>query len=375
MPKTTSENTRLKRDYLTWMKQAHGRSDATVDAAAQALARFEDYTRQRPFKRFHRQQAIGFKAYLLDHVNARTGLPLSKATVSAVLGHVRDFFLWLADRPGYRRVVTHSDAAYFNLTGREERMANATTSRPRPTLQQLLHILQAMPNGSVVERRDRAVVAFAILTGARDGTFPGLRLRHVNLAERLVHFDPRDVHTKFGKEITTWFFPVPQPVEAIVCDWINELRDVHHFGPDDPLFPQTEVGLDSEKQFGVRGIARTPWRTASPVRQIFKAACTRAGLTYFNPHGARHALSVLGTGVCRTPEQFKAWSQNLGHDHVLTTFNSYGKVEPARQAELIRGLNSDRAADESDLAAEVRQLLQKLDAAALGGTKKGTDHD
>lgn len=46
--------------------------------------------------------------------------------------------------------------------------------------------------------------------------------------------------------------------------------------------------------------------------------------------------------VCRTPEEFKAWSQNLGHDHVLTTFNSYGKVEPARQASLIRGLYGGR---------------------------------
>jgi integrase len=375
MPKTTSENTRLKRDYLTWMKQAHGRSDTTVDAAAQALARFEEYTRQRPFKKFHRHQAIGFKAHLQDQVNARTGLPLSNATVSAVLAHVRDFFVWLADRPGYRRVVTHSDAAYFSLTEREERVANATTSRPRPTLQQLLHILQAMPNGSVVERRDRAVVAFVILTGARDGTLPGLRLRHVNLAELLVHFDPRDVHTKFGKEITTWFFPVPPPVETIVRDWIDELRDVHHFGPDEPLFPQTEVGLDAEKHFGVRGIARTPWRTARPVRQIFKAACSRVDMPYFNPHGARHALSVLGTDVCRMPEQFKAWSQNLGHDHVLTTFNSYGKVEPARQAELIRGLNNDLAAEAPDLAAEVRQLLQKLDARVLGGTKKVSGHD
>ena len=27
-----------------------------------------------------------------------------------------------------------------------------------------------------------------------------------------------------------------------------------------------------------------------------------------------------------TPEEFKAWSQNLGHEQVLTTFSSYGQV-------------------------------------------------
>ena len=42
--------------------------------------------------------------------------------------------------------------------------------------------------------------------------------------------------------------------------------------------------------------------------------------------------------MCRSPEEFKAWSQNLGHDQVLTTFSSYGQVGYERQAELIRGL-------------------------------------
>ena len=37
-------------------------------------------------------------------------------------------------------------------------------------------------------------------------------------------------------------------------------------------------------------------------------------------------------------ERFKAWSQNLGHENCLTTFFSYGEIQPARQAEIIRGL-------------------------------------
>jgi hypothetical protein len=32
----------------------------------------------------------------------------------------------------------------------------------------------------------------------------------------------------------------------------------------------------------------------------------------------------------------KAWSQNLGHADVLTTFTSYGEVPTHRQCELIR---------------------------------------
>jgi hypothetical protein len=46
----------------------------------------------------------------------------------------------------------------------------------------------------------------------------------------------------------------------------------------------------------------------------------------------------LGERVCRTPEQFKAWSQNLGHEKVLTTFSSYGEVAAERQRDIIREL-------------------------------------
>ena len=39
----------------------------------------------------------------------------------------------------------------------------------------------------------------------------------------------------------------------------------------------------------------------------------------------------------------KAWSQNLGHENVLTTFSSYGDVARHRQAEIIRGLGKSES--------------------------------
>lgn len=50
--------------------------------------------------------------------------------------------------------------------------------------------------------------------------------------------------------------------------------------------------------------------------------------------------------MCQTPEQFKAWSQNLGHESPLTTFTSYGKVSLHRQGELIRTAVAREAQDE-----------------------------
>jgi integrase len=74
------------------------------------------------------------------------------------------------------------------------------------------------------------------------------------------------------------------------------------------------------------------------VRNIFRAAFTHADLPSFSPHSFRKTLARLGQQLCQTPEQYKAWSQNLGHEDVLTTFTSYGAVEAHRQAEIIRAL-------------------------------------
>src|SRR5262245_46774765 len=57
----------------------------------------------------------------------------------------------------------------------------------------------------------------------------------------------------------------------------------------------------------------------------------------------RNDTIVSGIEVCigcnEGLEEYKAWSQNLGHEHVLTTFCSYGDVSSHRQTEILRSLS------------------------------------
>ncbi|MGA2160394.1 MAG: hypothetical protein ABSG90_14425 [Dehalococcoidia bacterium] len=71
-------------------------------------------------------------------------------------------------------------------------------------------------------------------------------------------------------------------------------------------------------------------------------------------------LSNLGQDVCKTPEQFKAWSQNLGHEKVLTTFLSYGEVACQRQGEIIRGLATTPQQAMQPDADEIADVLFKM---------------
>ena len=77
-----------------------------------------------------------------------------------------------------------------------------------------------------------------------------------------------------------------------------------------------------------------------------------------------YALAMLGERSCSTPEEFKAWSQNLRHEQVLTTLTSYGEVAPYRQAEMMRTLGA-RPAGTTDRKELARRFMELAVAAGL----------
>ncbi|MEO6815672.1 MAG: tyrosine-type recombinase/integrase [Edaphobacter sp.] len=366
MTKHNAENERIKRKYFAYLKEAKRHSEPTVDAAAKSLSRFEEYTRYRDFKAFHFEQAVAFKKQLAEQKGQRSGDKLSKATLHATLKQLRSFFFWLADQPGYKSHLQYSDADYFNLSDKETRIATAHREQKGPTLEQVKHVIQAMPAQTEIARRNRALVAFTLLTGARDSAIASMKLKHVNLIERCVFQDAREVKTKFSKTFSTYFFPVGEEIMEIVVDWIRYLREDMLWGNDDPLFPATRIVVGASQQFETAGLERTRWSTAAPIRTIFREAFEHAGLPYFQPHSLRKTLVKLGQEVCQSPEEFKAWSQNLGHEQVLTTFMSYGAVTRDRQGKIIRDLANPRQSAQSSVEEIAEAVARRLQAGSKG---------
>ncbi len=219
-------------------------------------------------------------------------------------------------------------------------MARARREPKAPTLDQVRHVLDTMPAGTAVERRNRALIAFTVVTTARVGALASFRLGHVDLDGGYVEQDARTVRTKAAKSFRTYFMPFDEKAMAIVADWVTELRRDHLWGPDDPLFPATEMGLDANGEFVPTGLLRQGWASTGPVRDVFRQAFASAGLPYFNPHSFRSMIIRHAMTLDLTPEEMKALSQNLGHSDVLTTFTSYGAVPDHRQGMLIRSLGN-----------------------------------
>ncbi len=280
----------VDRPYFAYLKEAKRHSEPTVDAVAKALARFESDTKHRDFKSFHFEQAIAFKRRLTEQKSQQTGERLSKATLHATLANVKAFFHWLAWQPGYKSRLQYSDADYFNLSEKDVRVATAKRDQVGPTLEQAKHVIGLMPSGTAIERRDRALIAFTLLTGARDSAIASMKLKHVNLIAGYVDQDAREVKTKFSETFTTYFFPVGDEVRQIVVEWVALLREEMLWGNDDPLFPGRRalrwVPVASLRQWGWNG------RTGA-ARRAFAAS--------FGMHSPALACRISTRTVSETP--------------------------------------------------------------------------
>ncbi len=341
MSKYCPENERVKRDYTFYLEAANGKQNATIDAALRAIERFEASTNYKPFRKFHIEQARSFRARLVEETNGKKR-PLSAATVTSTLKHLRSFFLWLSREPGFRSALNANDANYFTPSDQDVRVATARREKRVATLDEIRRVLALMPTRTAVERRDRAIVAFAILTGARDGALASFRLKHIDTKAQTLFQDGREVRTKGRKTFTSIFFPVGPEAREIVAEYVAMLRDDLSFSDDDPLFPSTQMGRGEDRGFVVEGLSRVRWSGAGPIRRIFRDAFEAAELPYANPHSFRDTLVRLGQRICRTPEEWKVWSQNLGHESEATTFVGYGQVPAYRHAEIMRAFSETR---------------------------------
>jgi integrase len=296
----------------------------------------------------------------------QSGENLSRATLHATLTQLKRFFQWLALQPGYKSRIQYVDAEYFNLSDKDTRIATAKRQQRFPTMEQIKHVINTMSIKDDIEHRNRALIAFTLLTGARDSAIASIKLKHIDLITGCVNQDARDVNTKFSKTFSTFFFPVGEEIRSIISEWVSFLRDEKLWGNEDPLFPATRIELNDNHQFQATGLSRNHWSNATPIRSIFHEAFESAGLPYFNPHSFRNTLVQLGEEVCKTPEQFKAWSQNLGHEKVLTTFISYGEVACQRQGENIHNLATSQRSVSTNADEIAEAVYEKLRSSGVG---------
>jgi hypothetical protein len=65
-------------------------------------------------------------------------------------------------QPGYKSRLKYSDAEYFNLSGKDARVATARREQRAPTLEQIRHVIGAMPSATELDCRNRTLIVFTL---------------------------------------------------------------------------------------------------------------------------------------------------------------------------------------------------------------------
>lgn len=230
----TESNERILHRYLVRLREAEGAAESTIKYHSDTITDYLHAIGNKNLKHFKPSWAIDYKEKLyLQSSKRRTG-KLALSTIVTRLRHLRAFHIWLADQSGYRSRIRVSDASYFNPRKNDKRAIRSSGRRDVPTMEQLSAIVHAMPDTTILDRRNRALIAFVILTGGRADSVVSFPFGNIDFSNRTAYFDGRYVRTKQGKSYTADFFPVGQEFEDIVSNYHEELRKEHLWGRADP---------------------------------------------------------------------------------------------------------------------------------------------
>lgn len=344
MTNTTYKNEVIKRKFFEYLINSKGFEKPTVGCYEKAIWLWEDFTNKADFITFNKTKAEDFKTWLKEKKNARSKENISLSYCYDNLRHLKTFFEWLSKQKGYKK-ITSTDVDYLNLSKGETRIATQPKSKASPTLEEIKTLIESVKGQTETEMRDKALLSLTFLTGARISAIISLPIQSFDRKELIIHQDPAlGVNTKFKKKITSALIPFSykEPLKYFL-KWFDYLEKEKKFGPKDPIFPATKVinRKDTLGYINTEEVEPVFWKSTTSARKIFQERFKKAEINYYHPHTFRHLLVKEISKLPLTEEEKKAFSQNLGHEDVGTTFSSYGygQIQEERQVEIIRNID------------------------------------
>ena len=323
--KTPYQNEQIKRKFFDQLKHGRGFTKSSIHVFADAIAQWQTFIQNEDFSQFTKEKAAAFVEYLSTRPSKTKTGKIALVTQSNYIRRLKKFFEWLSEQPGYKSKIKKDDVEWLRLSKADARIARMGTTRREPTFEEIKTIIQSIKGESELELRDRAFISLAVITGARISALASLLMKSFDKKENILYQSPKDgVKTKSTKLIPTVFFPIgwDEP-ERYFIEWYEHLES-KEFKPDDPIFPATLNCLsDKNISSGKDSVGKKLWSGSGAARKIFQKRCLGAGVPYFNPHSFRHSVVDIFMERNPTIKQQKAFSINLGHESVTTTFDSY----------------------------------------------------
>ena len=338
------KNERIKRRYFEYVKGPKGFSPKTVKCYENAIWLWEDFSNHADFASFNQTSAKGFNGLIKAKKKARSEETVGLSYCYDMLRYLKDFFEWLSKQAGYKSKINQTAIDFLNLSRAEVKIATQPKNVRYPSVDEVKTVIEHIKGKTEVELRDRAFISLLFLTGTRISAIISLRIKSFDATRLVIDQDPKQgVATKNSKRIVTALIPMSykEPVTYFL-EWFNHLVG-KGFKQNDPIFPATKVenGKENTSYYNTGEVERTLWKSTTPARKVLKKRFEDAGIANYNPHSFRHMLVKEISKLPITEEQKKAVSQNFGHEHVGTTFGSYGYggIPEDKQIEIIKNID------------------------------------
>lgn len=362
MTKNPYKNELQKREFFKHLRGAEGFSESSIKSFAGAISQWQFFTENDDFINFSQSKALAFRDWLKTKESKTETGHISLTTQYNYLRRIKRFFEWLCDQPDYRNKISKNDVKFIRLSKGDARIARSGTTRTIPTLEEAKKIIESIDIKNDIDKRDRAIICFALITGMRISAIASLKMKNFDKEKRLIDQNPGDgVKTKNSKRILTTFFPIgwDEPAKYFM-EWFEYLEK-NDYKPSDPIFPATIKEFSNKKtSYSKNSVSNNFWSGANSIRKVFEKRCKRAGLPYFHPHSFRHLVVSTLSKIKLTEEEKKAISLNLGHAHIGTTFGSYGygNMNEEEAVEIVKKI--DTSSDKVALSSKEREFLGEI---------------
>lgn len=343
-------NEMLKRKFCKYLEEVKGFSTASIESYEGAIWLWQNFTENKSFFLFKAEDVTRFKDWIKTKKKSNQQ-QVSLSYCYDMLRYLRVFFIWIADQKGGRSKIKKTDIEYLRLTKKENQIVLNPKSISCPSVEEVRQVIESIDVKTEVGMRDRALLSLALLTGARVKALSTLTLQCFDEKSLTLYQDPKlGVETKFSKRIVSILLPLSyKELLDYFVRWVRYLREEKNFEPADPLFPATKTVPEGSGNllgyYSDGDVSKRKWCTTGPARKIFETRFIDAGIRYYNPHSFRHLLVQEIMKMPLTEEEKKAISQNFGHEHVGTTFGSYGygAISEERQSELLKSLDREKS--------------------------------
>lgn len=325
-------NENIIRNYSNYLIDSKGLSKATKKVFLKSIRKFNEVIKNKDYSKLTVSNIIQAK----DKLNEI----LSKKTFIIYMKQLHNFYEWLSKQKRFKHLSDIVD--YFNLSKKDKKLeySNEQELKEYPTLDYVKELVNSIPNETDTDKRNRALISFLCLTGARVDALVSLSMQCIDIDKLIVKQYPRfNTRTKFGKTIISKIFHFDNELVDIFVEWYNYLKD-NGFKKSDPLFPKLTITKDTNDLSFKRSKLSKEFMSATSFRKILSNLCKKQNITYYSPHRYRDLAINLIMSKIPYGEEIKIISQNFGHSDIATTIDYYGSYNPNILVEKLEKLDN-----------------------------------